>query len=173
MDSEAMPADAVAGAAAAVGQYLRVEPDAVLTGCAATALAIAEAFCGAAWIRRGRTATIGAGSGWQRLPFAPVAAIETVTGLPAEGAAFALAAEAYAIDIDGDGVGWVRVIAPGAAGRVRVAYTAGAGGWETVPPPVAQGVVLLATHLFEHREGDAMPPAAVAALWRPYRQLRL
>jgi hypothetical protein len=36
---------------------------------------------------------------------------------------------------------------------------------------VAQGVVLLAAHLFEHRGDGATPPAAVAALWRPYRRL--
>ena len=39
--------------------------------------------------------------------------------------------------------------------------------------PVAQGVAMLAAHLFDHRESDAVPPAAVAALWRPYRRLRL
>ena len=42
-----------------------------------------------------------------------------------------------------------------------------------IPAPVLQGVVLLAVHLFEHRDGAAAPPAAVAALWRPYRRLRL
>ena len=125
-------------------------------------------------MRRGREATIGAGGGWQRLPFAPVTSIDGVTGLPADGGAFALPVGAYAVDIDGDGIGWVRVVAPGAAGRVRVAYTAGTGeGWAAIPPPVQQGVVLLAAHLFEHRDGDALPPAAVAALWRPYRQVRL
>jgi hypothetical protein len=42
-----------------------------------------------------------------------------------------------------------------------------------LPAPVMQGVVLLAAHLFEHRDASAAPPAAVAALWRPYRRLRL
>jgi len=42
-----------------------------------------------------------------------------------------------------------------------------------IPAPVMQGVVLLAVHLFEHRDGAVAPPAAVAALWRPYRRLRL
>lgn len=45
--------------------------------------------------------------------------------------------------------------------------------WEAVPAPVAHGIVLLAVHLFENRTADAAPPAAVAALWRPYRQVRL
>ena len=43
--------------------------------------------------------------------------------------------------------------------------------WAAVPAPVAHGMVVLAAHLFENRgRGDA-PPAAVAALWRPYRRL--
>lgn len=43
--------------------------------------------------------------------------------------------------------------------------------WAAVPPPVAHGMVVLAAHLFENRGRDDEPPAAVAALWRPYRRL--
>ena len=90
----------------------------------------------------------------------------------ADGAAFALAADAYAIDIDAGGQGWLRVLAPGAAGRARVTYQAGlAADWAGVPAPLAQGVVLLAAHLFSGAAGE--PPAAVTALWRPWRRLRL
>jgi hypothetical protein len=46
-------------------------------------------------------------------------------------------------------------------------------GWEGVPSPVRHGVAMLIQHLFEDREGARMPPAAVAALWRPYRVVRL
>src|SRR3546814_18570201 len=53
-----------------------------------------------------------------------------VTGLPAEGAVFALPIGAYGVDIDGNGDGWVRVTASGAAGRVDVTFMAGlATGW--------------------------------------------
>ncbi|MEG3172908.1 head-tail connector protein [Sphingomonas sp. ZB1N12] len=45
--------------------------------------------------------------------------------------------------------------------------------WDTVPAPIAQGVAMLVAHLFDHRESDVAPPAAVAALWRPYRRMRL
>lgn len=45
---------------------------------------------------------------------------------------------------------------------------------DPVPPPaVVQGIIRLAAHLYAHRDDDAGPPAAVAALWRPYRQMRL
>jgi hypothetical protein len=43
--------------------------------------------------------------------------------------------------------------------------------WAAVPAPVAHGMVVLAAHLFENRGRDDAPPAAVAALWRPYRRL--
>lgn len=45
--------------------------------------------------------------------------------------------------------------------------------WAAVPPPVAHGMVVLAAHLFENRGRGDLPPAAVAALWRPYRRLGL
>ena len=71
--------------------------------------------------------------------------ITAVEGLPAEGAAFTLPAESYAIDIDAEGNGWVRVTTPGAAGRVRVTYLAGlADDWDRLPEPLRQGVVRLA-----------------------------
>ncbi len=176
MAGAAMPVGVVAAAAAAAGAYLRIveAPDAVLTRGAGSALALAEAFCGQRLIGRVCEDVIGVGRDWQRLVQMPVSAIAGLTGLPAAGEPFVLPVGAYAVDIDAGGVGWVRVTAPGGASRVAVSYTAGlAADWTALPEPVAQGVVLLAAHLFEHREGSAEPPAAVAALWRPYRRMRL
>lgn len=45
--------------------------------------------------------------------------------------------------------------------------------WAAVPGPIAQGVAMLVAHLFEARTGDVAPPVAVAALWRPFRAVRL
>jgi hypothetical protein len=42
------------------------------------------------------------------------------------------------------------------------------GEWDAVPAPVRQGIAMLIQHLAEDRPGR-VPPAAVAALWRPYR----
>ncbi|MEI9850623.1 MAG: hypothetical protein WDN24_06910 [Sphingomonas sp.] len=171
------PEAAIAAARDAAKAYLRIgteAEDALIAQLAAAAMALGEAFTGTAWIAREWQETLPAARRWSRLGMAPVTAITEVEGLPAEGAAFALAAEAYAIDIDAHGEGWVRTIAPGAAGRVRVTYGAGAAAeWGDLPPPLAQGAVLLAAHLFEHREGGAAPPAAVGALWRPWRRMRL
>jgi hypothetical protein len=43
-----------------------------------------------------------------------------------------------------------------------------------VPEPLRQGILRLITHLFATRDGTGgEPPAAVTALWRPYRRMRL
>lgn len=177
MDAPPFPGAAIAGARDAAKAYLRIatdNEDALIEGFAANAMALGEAFTGTAWIARGWTDVMPVSRAWQRIAIGGVSAITSVEGLPAEGAAFALPAGAYAVDIDASGDGWVRTVAPGAAGRVRVTLSAGAAaGWGDLPPPLAQGAVLLIAHLFEHREADTAPPAAVSALWRPWRRMRL
>ena len=47
--------------------------------------------------------------------------------------------------------------------------------WGDVPPALNEGILRCAAHLYRARETDdgSAPPAAVAALWRPWRMLRL
>ena len=81
----------------------------------------------------------------------------------------AIAGDGIAVDIDADGVGWVKGV-----GVMRVTFTAGlASGWAALPAPLRQGVAMLAAHLFTDRAGSAPVPAAVSALWRPFRTVRL
>lgn len=166
MDAPAFPAGVLAAARDAAKAHLRIlgsDEDAVIAGFAASAMALCEAFTGQALIAREFAGMLAASPRWQALAVVPVAAI-AVAGVPAE---------AVAIDVDAGGTGWVRVTAPGAA-RVAVTYTAGiAATWDQVPAPLAQGVVLLVAHLFGGRDGASAPPAAVSALWRPWRRLRL
>jgi uncharacterized phiE125 gp8 family phage protein len=171
------PAAAIAAARDAAKLHLRVSgaaEDALLGTHAATALALCEAFTGQALIAREWSEILPAHAAWQRLSGAPVATIDSVEGLSVSGNGFALPADAYAIDIDAAGEGWVRGSAAIAAGRLRVGYAAGlAAEWSGLPAPIAQGVVLLTAHLFEARASGGAPPAAVAALWRPWRRVRL
>lgn len=114
---------------------------------------------------------------WQVLHARPVQAITGVLGIPAEGGRFALPVANYEIELAADATGRVRIMSPGAAGRVAVRFTAGlASTWEDLPDSLRHGVLRLAAHQFRQREETsvaAMPPAAVAALWRPWRQVRL
>lgn len=171
------PPAAIAAARDAAKLHLRITgaaEDGLLETHVATALALCEAFTGQAVIVRAWSEVLPAHGGWQRLPAAPVTAIDSVEGLSASGTGFALPADAYGIDIDAAGEGWVRANATIAAGRLRIGYAAGlAGDWSGLPAPLAQGTVLLAAHLFEARASGGAPPAAVAALWRPWRRIRL
>ena len=159
-----------ATAVAAIKALLRVgtgDEDALIAALAETALGLAERFTGAVTIARTMTATICPSGQWQRLPAAPVRAIAEVSR---DGAA--LSVESYAVDVDADGGGWLRV--PAGGGPVAVTFTAGsADGWTALPAALRQGVAMLAAHLFTAREEGEAPPAAVAALWRPFRTLRL
>jgi uncharacterized phiE125 gp8 family phage protein len=173
------PPPVSADAVDAAKTYLRIEhdeEDATLVSLLAAALAHAEAFLNLLLLRRTGVERLPVSSAWQRLSVTPVKAIVSVTGLPAEGAAFMLPVSAYALDIDGSGDGWVRVTQPGAAGRVDVSVEAGmAASWDAVPEPLRLAVLRLVGHLYAYRDapGDAGPPAAVAALLRPWRRMRL
>jgi uncharacterized phiE125 gp8 family phage protein len=159
--------------------WLRVESDEedpLLLALMAAAVRHAEGFTSQTLITRGVVERVNARSDWQRLGTTPVRTVTSVTGIPAEGASFALPVADYAIDIDGNGDGWVRVTNPGAAGRIEVAYEAGlAAEWATLPEPIRLGAIRLTGYLHTHRDGDedAGPPAAVAALLRPWRRMRL
>jgi uncharacterized phiE125 gp8 family phage protein len=198
----AEPFVAGAGAREEAKAYLRIagsDEDALIDRLLAAAGGLCEQFTGQMLLTRGVIETLAAAPGWRRLARAPVAAITAVEALPANGGAAALLAEApvaaiplvealvaaagaaalapetYGIDIDSAGTGWVRIVAPGAM-RVRVTYSAGlAYSWETAPEGLRFGVVRLAAHLYAHRDGagGGGPPAAVTALWRPWRMMTL
>ena len=169
-------------AAGAAKGFLRVErsdEDGLIGGLVEAAAELCEGFTGQALLARGFTETIPASRAWQRLTRTPVRAITQIEALPAEGAAQPLANDSYAIDIDAQGDGWVRLTAPGDLRRIRVGYEAGvAAAWADLPAALRHGVVRLAAHFYTYRSGEGgrgrdEPPAAVTALWRPYRRMRL
>lgn len=162
-----------------VKAYLRIsieDDDALLAALIRTATDTCERFIAQALLLRDAEETIPVSGEWRRLTLTPVSAITGLTGLPPDGVPYALDVDSYGIDIDGNGDGWVRVTAPGEAKRITVAYRAGMGAdWNGVPEPLRQGIVRLVAHLFLERDTEeAMgPPASVAALWRPWRRMRL
>jgi uncharacterized phiE125 gp8 family phage protein len=159
--------------------YLRLETDqedAPLGAILLAAIAHTEGFTRQVLIRREVRQTISATPVWTRLSASPVAAITSVTGLPADGASFVLPAENYTADIDNNGDGHIRVTQAGAAGRVEISYQAGiAASWAELPETLRLGILRLTGHLHLHRDSgdDAGPPAAVAALLRPWRRMAL
>lgn len=146
------------------------EEEALLAGLIRSASALCEAFLGQVVIARDFSEQLPASMEWQRLKTVPVRSIESVTsnGSP-------LPPTAYATDVDSSGHGWVRVTEPAVAGTIEVGGSAGlAVSQNGVPEPLRQGVLRLVAHLFAARDGAGGEiPAAVTALWRPYRRIRL
>jgi uncharacterized phiE125 gp8 family phage protein len=169
---------------AAVGEakaYLRAvgtDEDPLIARLLGSAAELCEQFTGQVLIARGFREIATLGASWVRLGRTPVRAIGEVAEISASGARTILAAGAYAIDIDGNGDGWVRLGGSGLT-RIEVTYQAGiAAEWANIPAALRHGVTRLAAHLYTFRTGPdggpaAAPPAAVAALWRPYRRFRL
>ena len=113
---------------------------------------------------------------WQTLSAAPVQAISGTHLVADDGNRSTLAIGDYEIDIASDGTGRFRLLTVGALKRVAVQFHAGiADGWDTLPDGLRHGILRLAAHHYRNRDAaeEASPPAAVAALWRPWRRMRL
>ena len=174
------PAVLAPAALAELKQWLGISTtpdDAPLTALLRMALDTCEDFTGTMPLQATCEELLPVSSEWQALLARPVQAITQVEGVPAEGSRFVLAVDAYGIELDADGGGRVRVTSPGAAGRIAVRFVAGlAPDWAALPEALRHGVLRLAAHQHRTREDDdaaPLPPAAVAALWRPWRRVRL
>ncbi|MBC2665051.1 hypothetical protein H7F51_05945 [Novosphingobium flavum] len=151
--------------------------DATLTAQLRAALETCEAFTGQMPLVAECEDVIAVSSEWQKLDVRPVLSITSVEGLANDGTRLALTPAAYALDFRADGTGWLRMLDPGLASRIAVRFSAGlATDWSGLPDGLRHGIVRLAAHQYRQREaGDKgpVPPAAVAALWRPWRGPRL
>ena len=157
--------------------FVRVETgeeEGILAGLVRSASALCEAFLNQVVVVRVFSQELTASASWQRLRLSPVKSILSVEAVDA-GVATALPVTSYSSDVDTSGDGWVRIAEPGSIGRVRVTGMAGMAALEhDVPEPIRHGVLRLVAHLYASRDGQTgEPPAAVTALWRPYRRVKL
>lgn len=175
LSSPIIPADAVDDAAA----YLRLDGEdelLLISGLIASAIRQCEAFCATILLRRAVVEQLRISGDWQLLGAVPVRSITSVAGLMPDGSPAAIGITRYALDIDPGGGGWFRVIEAGSGIYARVTYQAGlAETWADIDAPLRQGIIRLVAYLHANRDSsdDTGPPAAVAALWRPYRRMRL
>ncbi len=158
--------------------YLRIEnaeEDAPLGAILLAAISHAERIIGQILIQREIREIQNITGHWQRLSCAPATEIIAVNGIPAEGSAFAMPAENYALDLSRDGDAIIRILQAGSAGRFETIYRAGlASDWDGLPESLRIGILRLCGHYYNHRDGadDNGPPTAIMALLRPFRRLQ-
>ena len=115
--------------------------------------------------------------GWYSFATKPVLSITSVQGIAADNSRTAFTATQFQTRIEADGSARIRVSDPSGFTRAVARFTAGlAADWASLPVPLRHGIMRLAAHQYRSRDTnstDALPPASVAALWRPWRQMRL
>jgi len=151
--------------------------DAPLETLLAASLAVCEGFTGSMPVESGCEEVLPASACWQPLSTMPVQAITAAEGIAPDGARFELAPEQWEAELYAGGSGQVRMPDPGAAHAIAVRFTAGlAADWDALPDALRHGLIRLAAHQHRERETSGaapLPPASVAALWRPWRRVRL
>lgn len=169
-----------ASALAELKQWLGIttaHDDAPLSALLAASLEICEAFTRQMPLEASCEEVLPAVPGWHSLATRPVLAISHVTGIGPDGVRFALDADSYEIELEADGTGRLRLPALPVEARVAVRFTAGlAPDWDGLPDALRHGLIRLAAHQHRQRESEGaapLPPASVAALWRPWQRLRL
>ncbi len=163
----------------ALKQWLAIstgQDDAALIALIHTALEICEAFTGALPLAATCEELLGPARDWQWLATRPVQAILGVEAVAADGSRTVLPPESYALEMDADGTGRVRLRDAIPANRVAVRFIAGmAADWAGLPEALRHGIIRFAAQQFQSRDSgsDRVPPASVTALWRPWRRLRV
>lgn len=175
-----VPAALSATALAELKDWLAItstRDDDTLVALLRAALDTCEAFTGIMVLQATCEEVMPSAYDWQRIATAPVVAITSVEQVAPDGTRSALPVDGYLIDITADGCGRVRLTRSVAQSRIAVRFDAGlAPDWESLPEGLRHGIIRLAAHQYRERdEGDAKTatPAAVAALWQPWRRMRL
>lgn len=151
--------------------------DAELTALLMAALELCEGFTGTMPLQAGCEEVLIASADWQTLSTRPVQSVTGLSAIATDGTRTTLAGTDYEFDLDADGTGKVRLRRPLSQSRIAVRFTAGLSpDWGSLPDAIHHGILRLAAH--QHRGRDdarvsPTPPAVVAALWRPWRRMRL
>jgi len=174
------PAILPASALTELKQWLAISTahdDAPLSALLRASLDMCEAYTGSMPLVTGCEEVLTAQSGWICLSTMPVQSISSVLSVEQDGSRNPFAADAYELDLNADGGGRVRLLKHGNATRIAVGFSAGlASDWDALPEPLRHGIIRLAAHQHRERETDSSasrPPAAVAALWQPWRRMRV
>ena len=153
----------------------RTADDVQLTALIGAGVEACEAFTGVTPLASTIEETRDASHEWTRLATMPIARVVSVETLDSEGVRTVLGEDEYELHLSGDGAGQLRLRRGPFVSRVVLTLEAGlAPDWASLPDGLRHGILRFAAFL--HREGEqgaSEPPAAIAALWRPWRRLRI
>jgi uncharacterized phiE125 gp8 family phage protein len=151
--------------------------DAMLAALLHSALDMCEAFTGQMPLEALCEEMLAPNTAWQQISTRPVMAVTGIECLAPDSTRTPLLNEHYAFELEVDGSAKVRIVRPGLWRRFAVRFTAGmASDWAHLPDGLRQGVLRLAAYHYRQRDEAELrpvPPAAVAALWQPWRRMRL
>ena len=112
-----------------------------------------------------------------RLATRPVRHLISVHALAPTGARTSIDSEARDVTLDADGIVTLQLLGPVQESRCVVRFAAGvADDWAALDAGLQHGLVRYAGFAYRERDREAsaaIPPAAVVALWQPFRRLRL
>lgn len=174
------PAALPPSALAELKQWLGIttsHDDTPLLALLAAGMEVCEAFTGHMLLEAACEEVLAATTRWQPLSTQPVQAITAIEAITDDGARSPFPTDRYEIELDADGTGRLRFTTSDAETRIAVRFTAGlAADWDSLPDALRHGVIRLAAQQHRARDTESsapLPPPAVAALWRPWRRLRL
>ena len=149
--------------------------DAVLADLLDAAGAMCENFTGLAPLKMTVRERVPASREWQTLHTRPFVGLGTVEAVGSGGTSRLLDPSEFEISSGAD-VTRIRLTGSIAETSLDVSYTAGlAEDWAALDSGLRHGIVRFAAHAYRERDqgGDTAVPSAVAALWRPWRRMKL
>lgn len=156
----------------------RPTEDAALIRLLEASLAICEAFTGKIPLLQTVEEVVALRSGWQEVSSRPVRTLVSAALIAADGTRETLAVPGDTLELQIADSACVQLLRPFDGRGVALQLVVGiADDWEQVPAPLRHGIISLAAHHYRDRDRNgrvsAAPPAAVTALWRPWRSVRL
>ena len=149
--------------------------DELLTELIAGALALCERFTGTVPFKCEVRETMLSAAVSHRLSATPCISLIDATAIDGLDARL-LTADDYSLTFEADGCATFTLAGEIPEARLELRYYAGAASeWEDLDEGLRHGVIRHAAHSFRERErGEpGQLPASIAALWRPWRKLRL
>ena len=154
----------------------RSQEDGQLTDLLGASLAMCEAFTGQMPIEQTVEEWVPNTRGEHSIATRPVRSFLSAERIAHDGTRSTLDAAAYEFRIDASQAACLSLDEDFEGQAIAVAFRAGlASEWSAVPQALKQGIIRLAAFHYRDRETgrDAIPPASVTALWRPWRIVRL